>query len=213
MSDLIAIIDYKVGNIQSIQNALNYLGYNSICTADHEIIYNAKAYILPGVGSFGTGIHNLEKLNLIKILKEMVLDQGKPILGICLGMQLLATRSEEKGEFKGLDFISGDVCELKSKKKFRVPHVGWNSIEPKSDHIIFSRLKPGSRFYFDHSYHFQASNEFIIAQTEYGTSITSVVQKENILGVQFHPEKSQVAGLKMLRDYFSNLRFKKDNII
>ena len=204
----ILIIDYKVGNIQSIENALNVLGYNYICSSDKKDIENAYAYILPGVGAFAAGIENLKRLKLVDILEECIVKQCRPLIGICLGMQLLAEQSEEKGVHKGLGWIQGEVVSLNPDTTPKIPHVGWNSLKIKrSGDAIISRVEKDTRFYFDHSYYFRSSDEYCLATTEYGSEVTAVVKNGNIYGVQFHPEKSQVAGLKLLRDFFVDLGF------
>ena len=197
----IAIIDYSVGNTQSVFNAINTLGYEVIITNQKKFIDNADIIVLPGVGAFKSCIDNIKQFGLDEILNEQVLKRGKPILGICVGMQLMATRSFENGEHYGFDWIPGDVVKFENSKDCKVPHVGWNNINLKQDKPqIFDRLVGSPHFYFDHSYHFSCSyDHHIVAKVNYGIEVTAAIAKDNIYGVQFHPEKSQVNGLKLFR--------------
>lgn len=195
---MVAIIDYGFGNVASVQKALHFIGCESIITAEHQMIQDAKYVILPGVGSFRQAMENLNARKLTPILKETVAD-GKPFLGICLGMQLLAEVGFEDGETEGLGFIEGRVVEIPSGI-LPVPHIGWNNISVHLDQY-FNRLMDHN-FYFVHSYYFDARNRSEISATvDYGRELVAVVQKGNILGTQFHPEKSQTAGLQVLRNF------------
>lgn len=204
----VLVIDYGVGNHLSILNALDFLGYRYAVSDKAEDIEKAPAYILPGVGAFGEAMHNLEKLNIIDVLKEQVFKKKKPILGICLGMQLLAEDSEEKGKHKGLGLLKGHVIELKPAQKLRVPHVGWNSLKIREKAPLFARTSAEPHFYFDHSYYLKCDPALVSATCAYGEDITAAVQKDNIFGVQFHPEKGQANGLKLFRGFFNYVKEK-----
>jgi glutamine amidotransferase len=160
---------------------------------------------MPGVGAFAEAINNIDQLNLKPLLNDEVLRKKKPVLGICIGMQLMADVSEENGVHAGLGWIKGIVKKIPAKEKLLVPHVGWNEITPVfNKQILFSNAafeKPS--FYWDHSYFFDCKEENMAATVEYGTTLTAVVAKENIFGVQFHPEKSQTNGLRLFRSFFS----------
>ncbi len=202
----IVIIDYGIGNTYSVSNAIKYLGYNKLIISDDEKkIHNADALILPGVGAFEECISNLKNRKLDLILNEEVIVNKKPILGICVGMQLLATNSEENGLHNGLDWIKGSVKKINVPKPLTVPHVGWNDVKSKNKNILFNNNSENANFYFDHSYHFLCEEQYIAGYCDYGITITAAVQKENIFGVQFHPEKSQTNGLKLFRSFFNSI--------
>lgn len=203
----IVIIDYGVGNIHSVSNAINYLGYNNIMiSSDQNQISQADVFILPGVGAFEEAINNLHKKNLEEILFEEVVVKKKPILGICVGMQMMATFSEENGFHKGLNWISGKVKKLNLPDQFAVPHVGWNDVTVVKNSPLFNMNSNLNHFYFDHSYHFECDNKYVSSYCEYGVKIAASVQYENIFGVQFHPEKSQNNGLKLFRSFFNSIK-------
>lgn len=201
--NFIAIIDYGLGNTESVGNALGVLGYKFLITNVREEIEKASAIIIPGVGSFGEAMRNLEKYNLIEVLNNEVLIKKKNVLGICLGMQIFAETSEEDLNYKGLGWIPGGVIRIHSNKKYRVPHVGWNNLEIKIKSPLFEKNTISPDFYFDHSYYFDTTSNYISAVCDYGCEITAAIQKDNIYGVQFHPEKSQIGGLKLLRSFFN----------
>jgi glutamine amidotransferase len=198
----VVIIDYGVGNIRSVTNALEFLCYRVQVGNQENKIKQADALILPGVGAFETAIRKLKSYHLDDILSEQVIIHKKPILGICLGMQLMATSSEENGIFDGLNWIEGKVVKLNLPKGYKVPHVGWNAVKPQENSSLYKNLGNEPNFYFDHSYHYETSNQFITGVCNHGEVITASIQKENIFGVQFHPEKSQINGLKLLRNFF-----------
>lgn len=201
----ITIIDYDVGNVHSVYNAISKLGYKNINVSSNESqIKNSDCFILPGVGAFNKCIENFKLNNLDNILGEEVLVNKKPLLGICVGMQILATYGTENGYCEGLDWIPGIVDKIELKKSFRIPHVGWNSINLNSSKI-FSRLEKEPDFYFDHSYSFRCDEKYVDAKCNYGSEIISAVSNGNIFGVQFHPEKSQNNGLKLFRGFFNNV--------
>jgi glutamine amidotransferase len=189
-----------------VVNALDLLGYEFKVSKDKEDIVQADVLILPGVGAFGEAMKNIEKFHLREVLRDAVLIQRKPILGICLGMQLLAESSEENGNHEGLGILKGRVIKLSPSLGYRIPHVGWDDLVIKKLNPIFSRVDENTHFYFDHSYHFVAEQEDIAATYKRGHEIVAAVQKDNIVGVQFHPEKSQTSGLKLFRSFFNSIR-------
>ena len=208
--NLITIIDYNCGNIFSLIRILEKLNIKHNVSNDPNILVKSDKLILPGVGSFSVGIDNLKKHNIDDCIKQFV-KKGNWILGICLGMQLLVTNSEEFGENNGLNLIKGEVKKLKStnKKKYKIPHVGWNSIifkENAYSNNLLKNVRNLSNFYFTHSFAVKTTlEENTLAETIYSdNSFSSIILKENILGVQFHPEKSGIAGEKMIRN-FTNL--------
>ena len=202
----IVIVDYGVGNTNSVANAIKSLGYNKVIISDiHDIIKNADAIILPGVGAFEEAIENLKERNLDILLSEEVLVNKKPILGICVGMQLMATLSRENGIHKGLNWIEGEVKYLQLPQNFAVPHVGWNDVTVHNIQPIFQKNHKNSHFYFDHSYYFDCDPKYISASCDYNIKVAAAIQNNNIFGVQFHPEKSQTNGLKLFRDFFNSI--------
>lgn len=200
----VVIIDYGVGNTYSVANAINYLGYKKIkISSQEQDIRQADAIILPGVGAFDEAVRNLKDRMLHLILGEEVLVKKKPILGICVGMQLMAYGSEENGWHEGLSWIPGKVVKLKLPVSFAVPQVGWNNVFFTSRDPLFTRTPEHPNFYFDHSYHFETAPVHRMAWCDYGIEVTAAVQDKNIFGVQFHPEKSQTNGLKLFRGFFN----------
>lgn len=200
---MITIVDYKTGNLGSIQNILKKIGESSVISSDASIISNATKIILPGVGSFDTGMENLISLDLIEVLNRKALKEKIPILGICLGMQLLSEKSEE-GIFPGLGWIKGDVRKFNfsDTTEYKVPHMGWNFVISRKESRLLDDMYDDPRFYFVHSYYFKPTNsKDILTSTEYETVFASAVESENIIGVQFHPEKSHKFGLKLLRNF------------
>ena len=199
----VAIIDYDMGNIKSIENAINHIGdFNIIITDDSKSILQADIIILPGVGAFPDAMHKLKERNLINVLKRAVITNKTPTLGICLGMQLLFDSSEEKVLTEGLGLIPGKVVYMQPKTNFRVPHIGWNSLILSDHNSIFSFLDYDKDFYFVHSLYVQCEDRHILARFQYGDMMVASVNKENIVGMQFHPEKSQKNGLAVLRSFF-----------
>lgn len=187
-SKIIVIINYGMGNIGSVANALSYLGAKHFVSNSEQDLRRADALILPGVGAFGAAMENLRRLNLVDQLIHQVLFKKKPFLGICLGMQLLAKDSVEQGFFTGLGWIDSHVLAIEPSHGFRVPHVGWNSVIMTRKVPLFERIEEGSHFYFDHSFHFQSMEDIVSATCGYGGTYVAAVQKENILATQFHPE-------------------------
>lgn len=199
MSKNICIIDYGMGNLGSIVNALSFLGVGAFIGKDADTIGAAEAFILPGVGAFGEAMSNLHSGGLVDILHERVVLRKYPILGICLGMQLMAEESSENGFNKGLGWISGHVERISEKRRARVPHVGWSGTE-FSTSGFFSRIGQAADFYYDHSFHLVCDDRIVLARCEYHGPLVAAIQQGNILAVQFHPEKSQRNGLKLLRN-------------
>lgn len=203
---MIAVVDYGMGNLRSVQKALERVGYTVLVTSSPQQILNAHSIVLPGVGAFKDCIHNLEKLNLIEPILKSV-KKGKPFLGICLGLQILFTESEEFGKTPGLDLVKGKVVRFPKECKpasirLKVPHMGWNSLFIRKNLPLFSGIGDGSFFYFVHSYYVVPEDREVIATTtSYGIDFTSSIQKENIFACQFHPEKSQRVGLQLLSNF------------
>lgn len=197
----IAIVDYGMGNIGSVANALERLGVTArICSEPGELA-RARAYILPGVGAFHAAMDNLRARGLDRALTTEVVEGKKPFLGICLGMQLLAKDSVELGLSSGLGWIDGHVLKLEPTDHRPVPHVGWNDVQARIAHPLLERVETGANFFFDHSFHLSCPAALVLATSEYGGQWTAAVQQDNILGVQFHPEKSQRNGLRLLRNF------------
>jgi len=204
---MIAVIDYGVGNLFSLLSSLNYVGLDTKLTNDIEEIKNAKGIILPGVGAFRDAIGNLEKYGL----KETLINEaknGKPFLGICLGMQMLFEKSYEYGEYEGLGLINGTVEEIKKyipeNSDLKIPHMGWNSLiinERFKDDKILKDVDNNEYVYYVHSYFAKTDTKNIVTYSEYGTKIPGIVKNENVYGMQFHPEKSGDTGLKLLKNW------------
>ena len=204
---MIAVIDYGVGNLFSLLSSLNYVGLDTKLTNNIEEIKNAKGIILPGVGAFRDAIGNLEKYGL----KETLINEaknGKPFLGICLGMQMLFEKNYEYGEYEGLGLINGTVKEIKKyipeNSDLKIPHMGWNSLiinERFKDDKILKDVDNNEYVYYVHSYFAKTDTKNIVAYSEYGTKIPGIVKNENVYGMQFHPEKSGDTGLKLLKNW------------
>ena len=202
----IVIINYNMGNLGSVANMLNKIGASVSISSDPKVISYADKLILPGVGSYDHGMNSLHELGLIDILNQKVLEEKTPILGICLGMQLLTKYSEE-GKKHGLGCIDAQTLKFsfnnKINNELKIPHMGWNSLSKINDNILFSDIDPlENRFYFVHSYYVKCNNnEDISAETIYGNSFTSSLRKNNIFGTQFHPEKSHKFGMRVLNNF------------
>jgi imidazole glycerol-phosphate synthase subunit HisH len=201
----VAIIDYKMSNLGSVKRAFQECGADAFISSEPIDLENVTHIVLPGVGAFANGINNLKKLGWIDAIKQAVLDDRIPILGICLGMQLLADKSFEKGETEGLCLIPGDIIRLEQKNnKERIPHIGWNEIHFNQESSIFKNINNDSDFYFVHSFHFSPKNKKdIVAKTPYCGGFVSAVQNKNIFGVQFHPEKSSRAGFQLIQNFLN----------
>ena len=196
------IINYNLGNPKSIKNMLAYLGIESRISSDHSDIASAERLILPGVGHFQHGMQQLEQLGLIDILKKEVLENKKPILGICLGMQLLTKHSEE-GNLAGLGFVDAQTKKFELQDAtLKVPHMGWNTVEFKKDSAMNTGVSINPRYYFVHSYFVDCANQDdILCTTLYGQEFVSGFQHQNIFGLQFHPEKSHKFGMELLANF------------
>lgn len=200
---MVAIIDYGVGNLFSLSSSFSAIGYDATVTGDPEVIRKADRILLPGVGAFSDAIAKLRETGLIPILMEEV-SRGKPLLGICLGMQLLFEKSYEYGEYEGLGLIPGEIRPISDviDPGLKIPHIGWNALhfsEKRSE--IFQYLKESDCVYFVHSYYGTGCDEYVTATTEYSAPLTAAVQNKNVYGCQFHPEKSGDVGLKILRAF------------
>ena len=200
----IVIVDYGVGNTYSVLNAIRALNYRRVKISNQSNeVFAADALILPGVGAFEACISNLRQRHLDEILNEAVMAKHKPILGICVGMQLMADASEENGLHTGLGWIPGRVVKLNLPTSYVVPHVGWNDLQVIQESPLFSHTDEASHFYFDHNSHYQCDDEFVVATTDYARPLTAAIAHNHIHGVQFHPEKSQTNGLKLFRCFFN----------
>ena len=199
----IVIIDLEIGNVGSVKRAIRHFGYQAIVSNSHEDINSATHLILPGVGSFDEGMKKIHANRIKEILVEMVKIKNIPILGICLGMQLFATKGyENKKETNGLNIIPGLVKKLKNNTEFKLPHIGWNDVVFKKKNKIFKNILDNSDFYYIHSYEFICQDEVsIIGISNYYNNFTSVVNQNNIYGVQFHPEKSLEQGLQIIKNF------------
>lgn len=198
---MIAIIDYGMGNLASVSNAFIKIGYETMITQDPERILAADKVVLPGVGAFADAIKNIRNLGIDETIYEAV-RRNTPLLGICLGYQLLFSESDEDGLHQGLDIIAGRVEKIQLPTTLKVPHMGWNSIDIKSGSRLFADISPGSWFYFIHSYHVVPDDDAVMAATtDYGIKIVCAVEKGNLLATQFHPEKSSDVGLQVLKNF------------
>lgn len=199
----IVIIDYGMGNLNSVKKMMDRLRVESVVSSDAKVIREAQKIILPGVGHFGKAMSNLREMNLIAPLNEAVLIQKKTVLGICLGMQLFAKRSSEGGG-EGLGWIDAEVVkfDVSDKLKFKVPHMGWNQVCVKKESSLMRDISAEAEFYFVHSYYMKNKNQSdLLSETQFDLIFTSAVEKENIFGVQFHPEKSHDAGARLLKNF------------
>ncbi len=199
---MIAIIDYGVGNLFSLVSSFKVIGADTVITGDVEIIKKADKLILPGVGAFGDAIRKLRETALDKVLIEEA-KNGKPVMGICLGMQMLFEKSYEYGEYDGLGLLKGEVVPMEKRlpKSLKIPHIGWNALIYKKENPIFKYINNGDCVYFVHSYYAEGCDDSLLATAEYGKELTAAVAKGNIYGCQFHPEKSGKVGLNILKAF------------
>ena len=198
---MIAIIAYDAGNLKSVEKALISLGEEVVVSRDPSEIMQADKVILPGVGSFGDAMNNLDRFGLVDTIKN-VTAKGTPFLGICLGLQLLFKESEETPGAEGLDILPGRILKIPAKEGYKIPHMGWNSLDIREGAKLFKGIKNDPYVYFVHSYYLKADDEAIVAaSTEYTTHIHASVERDNVFACQFHPEKSSVIGLKILKNF------------
>lgn len=198
---MIAIIDYDAGNLKSVEKALRYIGEEVLVTRDASELLEADKVILPGVGSFREAMNNLDRFGLVDSIRQIALS-GKPFLGICLGLQLLFEQSEEAPGVEGLSILPGEILRIPSSDGIKIPHMGWNSLEIRSEAALYKGIPNGAYVYFVHSYYLKAAKEEIVAaSTEYSVHIHASVEQKNVFGCQFHPEKSSDVGLKILKNF------------
>ena len=203
---MIAIIDYDAGNIKSVEKALLSMGETPVLTRDPEVILQSDHIILPGVGSFGDAMENLNKFGLIDVIHEAI-NRKIPFLGICLGLQLLFESSEETPGVAGLGILKGKIVRIPEGPGLKIPHMGWNSLNVRDGASLFKGLEKEPYVYFVHSYYLQAKDPKIVAATtEYGVTIHASVEKENVFACQFHPEKSSKTGLAILKNFLAQRR-------
>jgi len=197
----VTVIDYGVGNLRSVTKALEFLGCQVTLTSDPEIVARADKLVLPGVGAFGAGMANLQRLSLVEAIRDAI-RRGTPLLGICLGLQLLFDESEEMGNYEGLKLVRGKVVRFPDQKGIRIPHMGWNALQIHKPEPLFKGVADGAMVYFVHSYFPVPDDPSVIAATtEHGVEFVSAIAIDNIFGTQFHPEKSSKVGLQILRNF------------
>lgn len=198
---MIAIIDYDAGNLKSVEKALALLGQESTVTRDRKEILGADKVILPGVGAFGDAMEQLKKYELDRVIRE-VAGEGRPLLGICLGLQLFFEGSEESAGVEGLGLLRGRIVRFDESYGLKIPHIGWNSLRLQNDGRLFSGISDESYVYFVHSYYLKAEDAGIVkAVTEYGDTVHASVEQGNVFACQFHPEKSSAVGLSILKNF------------
>jgi glutamine amidotransferase len=203
---MIAIIDYGMGNLRSVQKGFEKVGFEAVVTADPRVVLAAERIVLPGVGAFRDCMRNLEQAGFVEPILR-VIREGRPFLGICVGMQLLLTDSVEFGLYQGLNVIPGHVLRFPDEmvadgEKLKVPHMGWNQLAVRRPAPVFAGVKDGTNVYFVHSYYAVPDNESVVAATSsYGVEFCAAIWKDNIVATQFHPEKSQDAGLRILKNF------------
>jgi glutamine amidotransferase len=198
---MIAIIDYEMGNLRSVQKAFERVGHTAKITSDPAVLADAEKIVLPGVGAFRDAIAALRERKLVEPIRKSV-EGGKPFLGICLGLQLLFDKSYEGGEYEGLGVVPGTVVRFDVPVGFKVPHMGWNQLEFRQRPPVFNGIEDGAHFYFVHSYYVVPREESAVASvTEYSRPFCSSIHRGNLTAVQFHPEKSQAAGLKLIKNF------------
>ena len=198
---MIAVIDYDAGNLRSVEKALAALGEQPEVTRDPQVIRTADKVILPGVGAFGDAMENLRRFGLVEPIRQVV-EKGTPFLGICLGMQLLFESSEESPGVEGLSLLPGKILRIPPQEGLKIPHMGWNSLQVRPGARLFRGLPEEPYFYFVHSYYLKAGEEAIVAATtQYGVEIHASVERGNLFGCQFHPEKSSAVGRTILKNF------------
>lgn len=205
MKPNIVIIDYGMGNLRNVQKGFEKVGFEARLTRNKREIGRSSAIVLPGVGAFKDCMENLQKFGLVEILLRSI-EKGKPYLGICLGLQILFSESEEFGSHQGLDLIKGKVVRFRSDPEHKVPHMGWNTIEKVKEAPLLRGIESGDFFYFVHSYCVvPGQTEWISSFTTYGSPFVSSIWKENLFATQFHPEKSQEKGLRILENFVKSI--------
>ena len=198
---MIAIVDYDAGNIKSVKKALQFLGQEPVVTRDKETLLQAEKVIVPGVGAFGDAMGKMHQYGLVEVLREIAA-KGTPLLGICLGLQLFFESSEETPGVGGLGLLPGKIVRIPDKEGFKIPHMGWNSIQINPASRLLKGIEEGAYVYFVHSYYLQAENEAdVAATTDYVVNIHAAAEHENIFATQFHPEKSGEIGLRILKNF------------
>ena len=199
---MIAVVDYGVGNLFSLKSSLELIGAETVVTSDEGVLRSADKILLPGVGAFEDAAEKLRASGLADLLKELAAE-GKPLLGICLGMQLLFEKSYEYGEHEGLGLIPGAVCPIRDviPEDYKIPHIGWNALKFRQDSPLFAHIREGDCVYFVHSFYAAGCDDYVIATAEYGAELTAAVAKGNVYGCQFHPEKSGNVGLAILKAF------------
>jgi glutamine amidotransferase len=198
---MIAIIDYQMGNLRSVQKGFEKVGHQAVVTADPAVLSRADKVVLPGVGAFGDAIAELRRRHLVEPIRQAI-DSGKPFLGICLGLQLLFETGYEGGRHEGLGVLAGECVRFNLPHEFKVPHMGWNGLQIRSKAPILAGLKDGTHMYFVHSYYVVPTEPAVIAtETDYGGNFCSMIWRDNLYATQFHPEKSQSDGLQILKNF------------
>jgi glutamine amidotransferase len=198
---MIAIVDYDAGNIKSVEKALQFLGQEPVVTRGKETLLQAEKVIVPGVGAFGDAMGKMHQYGLVEVLREIAA-KGTPLLGICLGLQLFFESSEETPGVEGLGLLPGKIVRIPDKEGFKIPHMGWNSIQINPASRLLKGIEEGAYVYFVHSYYLQAENEAdVAATTDYVVNIHAAAEHENIFATQFHPEKSGEIGLRILKNF------------
>jgi glutamine amidotransferase len=196
----VGILDIEMGNLRSLSNAVYSLGFDPVVVHDPAALSGVDRLLIPGVGSYGAAMANVGRLGFTDPLRRFA-ESGRPLLGICLGMQILSARGAEGGTIDGLGLVPGEVVLLDAEPKMRLPHVGWNAVSFRAPHPVLQGIRDGKDFYFVHSYAFRCAAELAYADTEYGQRFASIVGRGNVVGVQFHPEKSQRNGLQLLENF------------
>lgn len=206
---MIVIVDYGVGNLGSIINMLKKVGVKAIASSDPTVIEEAEKLILPGIGAFDAGMEKLNERRLVPLLNKLVLEKKVPVLGLCLGLQLM-TKGSEEGQLAGLGWFDAETVRFNfgaNQVNLKIPHMGWNTIEIRHPHPLISELEAESRFYFVHSFYVRCNNKAsVLAETDYGGYFDSVIGEGNIMGAQFHPEKSHKYGMRLLKNYAEKVK-------
>jgi len=203
----ICVVDYGMGNVLSVVNALKKAAECTVVVSDKkEDFENADILLLPGVGAFKDAMRNLHEGGFVNELNQQVLKNKKPVIAICLGMQLLMETSEEGGSIQGLGWIPGNVTRFQMGKSLRIPHMGWNNLNVKKSNDLFNGVEENPDFYFVHSYHINCDEQYVIASCDYGFDFIAAIKKDNIVAFQFHPEKSHKNGLRLLSNYLNSIK-------